>query len=260
MVHQHNEWPCKAARSKIQELQYFEDFEDGKTVSFFPLDRLRSFLKRDVVKSILECGCPVCQEEKIIFGGNTNQLQYLDAIIGNQEQYNRTKSAYLIYSLLIYIEHPMAVIGFLEGQCTDFHVQTTPSFSKERLKTDYCSRLWERVDAARFDRFAIQFIRAIPEFAVPRMDSITFTRYTPNRILPFIEEKKIGIKTETGEITSEGANGKVYRFRIYDEYQHFKVCLRDINISTFTNPSRISKKLVILPGRNFKVTQYWHNT
>ncbi|KAF2474443.1 kinase-like protein [Lindgomyces ingoldianus] len=215
---------CTIARNNIIDRRYEEYRKDVLCKSFFPLDKLRSYLKADKVRDILRCNCDQCKAHRKFFN-DTDPLNYLYRITGvedgTKETKDRTKTAYSLFSLLIYVQHPLLIVGFMEKERSDFLLEfSASSFTKESLK-DYTGR-YHANDSGGFARFASEFIKAMPEFCVPHMESGEFTHYEANVILPFIEEKEIGKKIDaSGQWTSEGANGKVFKFKIYTEYQNF---------------------------------------
>lgn len=67
-------------------------------------------------------------------------------------------------------------------------------------------------------------MESLPKFAIPHLDSSKFIKYDANVVLPFLEGVRIGQKlNDEGQLVSEGANGTVYAFKIYDEYCNFPV-------------------------------------
>jgi hypothetical protein len=225
---------CADVRTQIIALQVFEEADDIPSKSFFPLDKIRKSLTREIVTKILQCLCLKCSTHRSLFGRNINPLERLDQIVGPpnlsrlSERRDTRKTAFALFALLIFIEHPLLIIGFLERTCSDFVLETSPGlFSRDSLRNHYCSRFAEfsekRSEPNQFTRFASQFVRYLPEFVLPKMDSGVFTVYHANTILPFVKERKIGRRNEDGSIESEGANGKVYAFEIPDEYQRFPV-------------------------------------
>ena len=144
-----------------------------------------------------------------------------------------------LLGLLIYIEHPSLIIGFLERSCCDFQLENFPDYFT-RNKLEGCCKDYVTIGSPEFKRFASEFIFFMPQFGLPRMDSGKFVQYGPSRVLPFINETKIGVQNEQGEIVSEGSNGNVYAFDIYNEYLGFSVSI--------TCPAAPGQDLVLMAG------------
>jgi hypothetical protein len=212
---------CRRARDDIEDLQ----FESGTTI-FFPLDRLRSYFKFERIKEILQCTCAQCQADMRLFRSQTNRETYVNHVMGGRsDSSDRTKTYYSVFGLLIYVEHPLFIIGFLDHNCSDHFLESwvthTALFSRDTLKQytgDHSN------DAVRFERFARRFTANLPKFAVPHMESERFSQYHPSVVLPFVGEEEIGKRQDDdGHLTSEGANGKVFAFKVYREYNKFVV-------------------------------------
>ena len=212
---------CRRAREEIEDLQ----FEDGAQ-PFFPLDRLRSYFKFQKIKEILFCSCAQCEDDLRVFKSQADRESYVNHIMGGKsDSSDLTKTHYSVFGILVFVEHPMFIIGFLDHDCSDRFLESwathTSLFSRENLK-QYTGEY--KRDAIRFERFAKRFASSLPKFAVPHMTSERFLQYDASVVLPFVEEREIGKKMdEEGHWTSEGANGKVFAFKIYREYNKFPV-------------------------------------
>ncbi|CAO2656257.1 Nn.00g050600.m01.CDS01 [Neocucurbitaria sp. VM-36] len=159
-----------------------------------------------------------------MFKSQGDPESYVNDIMGGRyDPSNLTKTYYSVFGLLVYIEHPLFIIGFLHRDCNDFLLESwatnTSHFSREHLK-EYVGEY--KRDAIRYERFAKRFAANLPKFAVPHMASKKFSQYDATVVLPFIEEREIGKRMDDeGNWTSEGANGKVFAFKIYREYNKF---------------------------------------
>lgn len=216
---------CIKARQEVQMLVVLNENRPGD--SFFPLDRLRDYLTRIRVTWILDCPCSKCKRDWRAFGRNTPATEYLDRIVGPEnDEVGRSdprKTAFALLGLLIYVDHPLLVTGFLREHIGDYHFdkRAHTSFSTAALR-HYCSG-WAN-NEREFMGFVSNFTRALPQFAIPRLDDAMYTVYGADTILPFINETMIGkANPETGSIRPEGANGTVYSFDIYEEYQNLPV-------------------------------------
>lgn len=113
----------------------------------------------------------------------------------------------------------------MDRNCSDHFLESwvthTSLFSREHLR-QYTGEF--KRDPLRFERFAKRFASNLPKFAVPHIESERFSQYDASVVLPFIEETEIGKRiNDEGHLTSEGANGKVFAFKIYREYNKFPV-------------------------------------
>ncbi|KAF2129905.1 hypothetical protein P153DRAFT_226615 [Dothidotthia symphoricarpi CBS 119687] len=196
--------------------------------SFYPLDRLRDHFTPEKVKQILTCSCKTCREDVRLFGNQTDPETYVKEIVGEGfDPYDSRKTLFSVFGLLISVEHPLFIIGFADRDCSDFKLESWATdatlFSRETLQRYTGSY---KTDARKFEWFATKFEDSIRRFAVPHMDSGKFVHYDASVILPFVKEREIGKrKEEDGHWTSEGANGKVFAFKIHPEYCKFRVSL-----------------------------------
>ena len=221
-----DELRCSSARRDIRLLFVLDKARPGQR--FFPLDRLRTYLTREKVAWLLQCPCTTCKKHHAVFRRNVSPIELLDQIVGPENEpdavYNPSKSSFALFALLIFIEYPLLVRGFLMRSCRDIFLEnrSASSFSPQILK-DYCREFAEREGDGEFDAFAADFTQNLPQFAIPRMNSSGYSVYSPDTILPFINERKIGIQEPDGTVREEGANGRVYAFEIYEEYRQFPV-------------------------------------
>lgn len=210
--------PCRAARRVIE----------AKLVkkSFFPLDQLRKYLTRQEITDILNCGCEDCKKDKFLYGPLVDLETFVDEIVGGPQSKEDPKRAYIsIFGLLTISEHPCLIIGFLRRKCSDSFLESwvthKSTFSREVLQA-YTGNM--RLDRSRFDIFVDKFDVNLPKFAVPHMETRNFRQYHADVVLPFIDEKRIGLREDdTGRMTSEGANSKVFAFKFHPEYCKFPV-------------------------------------
>jgi hypothetical protein len=217
---------CSSARRDVRGLFVMDKARPGQR--FFPLDKLRTYLTREKVAWVLQCSCTTCRRHYAVFRRNKSPIEFLDRIVGPADEpdtaYNPSKTSFALFALLIYIEYPLLVLGFLMRSCYDFLLEnrSTSSFSSVALR-EYCQEFADREGDEEFDAFAADFIQLLPQFAIPRMDSGGYSEYSADTILPFINEKKIGIQDPDGSFREEGANGRVYAFEIHEEYRKFPV-------------------------------------
>ncbi|KAE9379781.1 kinase-like protein [Stipitochalara longipes BDJ] len=213
---------CSIARHHIK--GFLVGDENRPRQRFVPVDKLRTYLTRSTVTWLLECKCPTCSKDHALF--RRGRTEFIGSIVGPENDSNTqpdpSKTALALFALLIYIEHPLLILGFVIRRCSDHGLERTPtSFSIEHLRREYCEEYANRVGDRHFKEFANDFAEHLPKFAIPRMDSGEYSVYGPDTILPFLNEQKIGVRGRDGEVHQEGAHGKVYSFEIYEEYRQF---------------------------------------
>lgn len=98
-------------------------------------------------------------------------------------------------------------------ECYDVNI-SGESFSAGSLR-QVCDAFLHKDGPAAFKEFEHQFSIFLRHFAIPTMDSGTYSVYAKDRILPFFNQRKL---------SSQGANSHVYAFEIHDEYRDFPVC------------------------------------
>ncbi|OAL51371.1 kinase-like protein [Pyrenochaeta sp. DS3sAY3a] len=212
--------PCRAARVDIEAKLLKK--------SFFPLDQLRKYLTRQKIAEILSCSCEDCAKDKLLYGTHVDSEAFSDEIVGGPQSRDDLERTYFsVFGLLTISEHPSLIIGFLRRKCSDSFLESwvthKSTFSPEVLEA--CTGNM-RFDRSRFDIFVDRFDRNLPKFAVPHMETRSFRHYHAGVVLPFIDEQVIGLREdETGNLTPEGANGKVFAFKFHREYCKF----RDVN-------------------------------
>lgn len=215
---------CQTARDEIFLRRHVEKKPDGSTICFFPLDRLRTYLTKERVKEILDCSCPTCTDDCRAIGNHIKPPNSLLRIVGQSGDPEDTrKTAYSLFSLLIYVRHPILIIGFLDDGMNDYSLELYPKLFDERNLKRY-TQGFATDNHNVFEQFTHDFGSHMPQFAVRHMDDGNFSRYPLGTILPFIEEREIGKqKNNEGEWTNIGANGSVYAFKIHPEYNKLRV-------------------------------------
>lgn len=211
---------CMIARDEVGDLQIEQGFK-----SFFPLNELRSYFNEQKIREILFCDCPKCKEDLQMFESRTDPESYVNKIMGGSGPKDLTRTYYSVFGLLVCVEHPLFIIGFLDHTCNDYILESwatrSSNFSDDRLKI--CTGDYAR-NTLGFARFVKKFKANLPEFAIPHLEPNGFSQYGESVVLPFIEEEEIGKKqADDGHTTSEGANGRVFAFKIQYEYNRFPV-------------------------------------
>lgn len=176
-------------------------------------------MKYQIIKEILECTCAQCQEDLRMFSSRGEPIEYVNRIMVNRDPTDLRKMFFSVFGLLVCVEHSLFIIGFLDRNCNDYVLEARAVHSilpKDDLKS--WTGKYKR-DPVRFDRFARRFRAHLPSFAVPHFESAEFVLNDERVVMPFVKEVEIGKKTaEHGHPTSEGANRKVFAFKIYREY------------------------------------------
>ncbi|KIW11261.1 hypothetical protein PV08_10561 [Exophiala spinifera] len=204
--------PCTVARREILNLNVRDS--ESPSQFFYPRDRLRTYLTRENVAKILQCPCRKCRRQYEVFRRNHAPTEFLDRIVGPENDveacHNPARTAYSLFGLLIYIEHALLIIGFMMKEVYDVNI-SGESFSAESLKR-VCDAFFREEGQHAFNSFENQFSIFLRHFAIPTMESGTYSVYASDRILPFFEQRRLSL---------QGANSKVYAFKIYDEYRKF---------------------------------------
>lgn len=191
---------------------------------FFQRDLLFDFLSSGsptTARSILECNCHKCAQQRRLTGTGNSIDQYLRLILGTTgrlPEYN--SSAVTLFSLFVAIGYPILCRSLLDKGYDDkiFQLGPTTCFSKESLQ-----KLWPMDDTEFELGFYSPLERHLVHFAVPHITPTKFTTYDLSTILPFINERPIGRVGEGGEIIDEGGFGKVSSFDIHDCYNQLGV-------------------------------------
>jgi len=246
--------PCRAARYEIEE----KLFNNDKTL-FFPTDQLRRILDREKILAILSCRCRECVDNRnSLRGAQIDPERSVDDIRGGP---HGATQYFGVFGLLIVSEFPALIFGFLRKRCNDelLEAWTTHEarFSEADLKS-YTGELWRFED--RFKRFTRKFAENLPRFAVPHMQTSNFRQYHGNVVLPFIEERVIGLREgRDGLLTPEGANGTVFAFKMHPEYCRFPVsqliCFRqsEAHESRTSRPRRLLRESKSLKGSHLPI-------
>jgi hypothetical protein len=124
---------CRTARDEVEDLQ----IEQGSK-SFFPLNELRSFFKEQKIRDILLCDCSQCKEDLRMFESRIDRESYVNMIMGGAESKDLTRTYYSVFGLLVCVEHPLFIIGFMDHKCNDYILESwathSSDLSPDRLK------------------------------------------------------------------------------------------------------------------------------
>jgi hypothetical protein len=218
---------CSQLRETIGSLATPDLEEIGHHKQFYPRDKLRDVLTRKQVEKLLSCACVRCRTDVARLKLVGDSFHDVDSIVGRiGSNQHPAETAISLFSLLLYIGHPQFIAAFLQQRCNDHVFDTqTSDFSIEKLQRTFGAAYNKRHSEESL-RIAKLFRKNMFEFAIPRMDSGSYTIYDGRTILPFVNEKPLG-RHEDGEFIQEGAYGRVFSFEIWDEYRKFRV--RDLD-------------------------------
>lgn len=149
--------------------------------------------------------------------GNREPRHSLTSITGNTGNSRSSgQSAIIIFALLVYIECPALIYGFLDKHINDHRFESELAvFTSEYVQQNF----WPRARLRYADKFHWNKYR----FAVPYMKDGMYNEYPSSTIMPFVNETRLGRVTETGEFVNEGSFSNVFAFDILDEYRAFAV-------------------------------------
>ena len=212
---------CLLAEPKISE---------NPAQQFFPWDSLWEYFKRNnraEIRKVLQCPCNSCTSDAELFDRVSEPVQYIDHILGPElpqgDRPDWDRTAVCLFALFVYVRRPRFITPFLQQNRYDPHLEEyTGTESIDVLPQKYWQK-YANNEPEHSRALARQVYDQISKFAVPRLDSSRYVSWSGNRILPFLEEEELGSKTETGNIRPDGANSRVFAFKIHSEYSKFMV-------------------------------------
>lgn len=212
---------CRVAQEEVEDAQ----IEQGSK-SFFSFNKLRTFFTEQKIREILLCDCSRCKEDLQVIPSRIDRESYVDIIMGSSDPQNLVRTFYSVFGLLVHAGHPLFIIGFLDHNCNDYMLESWTTyhsdFSNDRLQS--LTGNYYRRHPKAFSWFVRKFLTDLPKFAIPRLEPVRFLQYRESVILPFVDEVEIGKRqVDGGHWTSEGANGRVFAFKIQREYNRFTV-------------------------------------
>lgn len=185
---------------------------------FFPREALARILTEPRVRQILNCSCGRCAKHVALLGKQGQPGDYIKRILGFSHTVSEPYAGALaLLALLIYIEHPLFIVCFVEGNYNDANAlgnYTGPSAFNPLILEDIWSNYKDK-DSDGSKLLAYTFAARMYQFSVPRMDDGKFSKYNENVILPFIGEEELG----------SGSYGEVFSFYVHEEYRKFPVSL-----------------------------------
>ncbi|KAI9666437.1 MAG: hypothetical protein M1821_004373 [Bathelium mastoideum] len=218
--------PCVRAARDLKSLE--AGSSENPNQHFFPWDDLWDYFQRDErsgVREVLTCTCASCANDAELFDKLSQPVEYLDDILGVQTEPGTrpdwSHTSVSLLALFVYIGRPRFITPFLQNDRRDPHLEEY--IGKDSIDT-LPVRYWPQyADRSPGDSkiLAKEVYKHIPKFAVPRLDSPRYVSWTANRILPFLDEQELGSATEEGNIKPDGANSRVFAFKIHPEYHGF---------------------------------------
>lgn len=213
---------CFIVRNDLDSLALPKDPDIPEHKKFFSKSNLSTLFTPNVVTDLLACTCQRCTGLRESNGIQSRQMSKVaNAIIGASEDHDVQRTYNLILGLLLYIDCPALIAGFVQRKCYDGCLEANV---RQLTLIQFQEKFWPKLlnSAPKESGSTMEKFRWKKyNFFVPTMDN-EFSTYDQHTILPFINEKKVGRKTMDGDITFEGAYGRIYSFEIPDEYIYFK--------------------------------------
>lgn len=203
-------FPCVLARGDLAKRSVPRDSTVRQEKRFFPSSTLDRFLDETAIESILNCACDQCKGHLADLGKQDPPIKYAPQILGT----NGPTDAKALFALLIFIEHPMFIVAFMERGMNSKSLENfcaQPQFEPKTLE-DYWPRYRKRNPGDSLD-LAEKFSFSMHQFVPPIFDHGNFSLYSANTILPIIEGARLG----------SGSYGDVYPFTIQEGYNQIPV-------------------------------------
>lgn len=210
-----NKDSCAGYRQELELLAVYYS-EDSNSTSFFPRERLQDFFKVEMVADILECTCRSCTTDM--------KLDLFDRVILTETRTSNYSSMILseyvsTFALLLHIQHPQLIRSFPSQEYKDSQLERWMGKRHEV----FLDELWPEYRIKAKDRSMVaarNFLKELPRFCVPTLDTSAYVQWKEGRLLPFVKEV---------DISSPSGNSKVVKFEIWDSYRKFP----DLNITKF---------------------------
>ncbi|KAL1633685.1 hypothetical protein SLS56_002833 [Neofusicoccum ribis] len=217
-----NKDSCAGYRQELELLAVYYS-EDSNSTSFFPRERLQDFFKIEMVADILECTCRSCTTDM--------KLDLFDRVILTETRTSNYSSMILseyvsTFALLLHIQHPQLIRSFPSQEYKDNQLERWMGKRHEV----FLDELWPEYRIKAKDRSMVaarNFLKELPRFCVPTLDTSAYVQWKEGRLLPFVKEV---------DISSPSGNSKVVKFEIWDSYRKFpglnitKFARKEINI------------------------------
>jgi len=182
--------------------------------TFFPEACVVEVLTDEVIVWVLGCSCNQCEKDaKYSDFCHDPRTEYLESIT------NKNRKRLKLFAILIYIEHPVLVSGFVSQNIDDKAMEDRHSNELGRM-----DRYWpnlrkkeseegvEQVGLANAEAKGIvdAFLKVRHQFLLPTIDTDSFVAFDDNRILPFINQRRV--------TKAKGNYGTVFSFQFYPGY------------------------------------------
>ena len=196
---------CVLARKDVKRLFFPPRVAPGK--QYVRRSDLNRRLDQKAIKQILDCLCDSCKKDLEELG--KAHLAGSRTVAKPSDYTDRICKAKALFALLIFIEHPMFIIPFIEKDHDDS--SSIEHYCKQDANPEDLESVWseyQRGFSESSNELAHEFIGAMHKFAPPRLRDGQFSTYSQNTCMPFFNEEKLG----------GGTFGIVYTFEICDEY------------------------------------------
>jgi hypothetical protein len=234
--------PCLFLRDRLEAELVPRDPTVPEHRRFLPYDRAVLILDEQSIRDVLQCWCPKCYDFREVSGIQPQSLAAAITRIRSDSPSGPCGGAILLLAILIYVECPLLIESFLDLGIGDSMLRDATAtfdavFVQKVMGPDICQR---------FPLLAQRFHWRKYQFFVPEINDTEYIVYPENTILPFVNEILIGTPSATGEVITEGGNGKVYSFDILEGYGGFKVCLNVTSVLPLAY--RISRNFQVSDG------------
>lgn len=191
-----------------------EGADTGLEPIFFPEACVVEVLTDEVVEWVLGCNCRCCEADaKYAAHSLDNPTKYIEVIMSKIQKFLK------LFAVLIYIDHPALIIGFINLGAHDKSMEDRHSTELERMDK-YWPNLHKRepregmeqvgLPEAEANSIVQAFLKARHQFFPPKIDSNAFVAFDGDRILPFINHTQLK--------KPKGNYGTVYSFQFYPGY------------------------------------------
>lgn len=215
---------CSIVRTRLEFLALPEDPDIPEHKKFFPRSAIWSLFTPEVVRGLVACACQRCASLRHTAGIQLHHAcKVVNAIIGTPRDRDVQKTYHLTLGLLLYIDRPALIIGFVQQKCYDGNVE---AYLEQLTPAKFQQKFWPKLlSSAPQESLSVMssFRWRKYNFFVPMLKDNEFSTYDQHTILPFINERRVGRETDDGDIVFEGAYGQIYSFEILDEYREFVV-------------------------------------
>lgn len=237
---------CIAVHDEISSRCYITVCHGGTNSRIFPKDVLATKLTDVVIDNILTCICDKCKSDKSLFPhllpSNAKHRQNRASLITKNES-----SAISLFALLIYLERPQLILGFLDRKQSDYFLLEsgrtyvdkvlTPEQEKSLAGDFWPEYLSDSPEGAT--SLLHRFLKTLPRFAIPNFGPELSGTFSKSTIMPFIDENLVG----------KGTYGDVHKFKVHPYYLKLEVCPSDPLLAPLLTETSFRLPIRSLPGK-----------